>query len=236
MSSPQLSVVMPVYNEAAGIARVVGEWTAELDRLQIDYELRLYDDGSRDESGRVLEAMAAANGRLIVQSHTNRGHGPTVMRGYAEARGEWVVQVDSDGEVPAAAFEALWAQRDGFDLLVGKRVGRRQSLGRWILTHGSRTIVAMTSRSAVHDVNSPFRLMRASWLRERVLPFVPSGTAVPNVAVSGIASRGGARVYETAVAHVPRQAGRSSINLRRALHLGWRGLVETLAIMRSFPR
>ncbi len=46
-ASPALSVVMPVYNEAAAIGEALGEWTDELDRLGIDYEIRVYDDGSQ---------------------------------------------------------------------------------------------------------------------------------------------------------------------------------------------
>lgn len=225
---------MPVYNEEAAIGRVVQEWTGELDRLGIDYELCLYDDGSRDGTAVALRSMAGP--RVVVRSHSNRGHGPTILRGYGEARGQWVFQTDSDGELPAAGFEPLWLQRERYDLLVGRRIGRRQSFGRLLLTVGSRTIIAWAFGRGVHDVNSPYRLMRGSWLRDRVLPFIPPRTAVPNIAVCGIASRSGARILETDVPYLPRPLGGSSIHLIRAAQLAWRGLFETLRILRAVRR
>jgi len=234
MSSPQLSIVMPVYNEEVAITRVVQEWTEELDRLGIDYEFCLYDDGSRDGTAVALQSLATA--RVVVRSHSNRGHGPTILRGYDEARGEWVFQTDSDGELPASGFETLWRRRDLYDLVVGRRMGRRQSLGRLLLTIGSRTVIALAFGRGVVDVNSPYRLMRGSWLRDQVLPFIPPRTAVPNIAVCGIASRSAARVLEAGVPYLPRAMGRSSIDLRRAAQLAWRGLFETLRIMRAVRR
>lgn len=231
MSTPELSVVMPVYNEEASIESVVREWTVELSRLGIDYELRLYDDGSRDGTAAILQKLAGE--RIVAQTHANRGHGPTIMRGYAEARGTWVFQTDSDGEMPASSFEALWKARDAYDLLVGSRGGRRSPFARKILTFGSRAVVALAFGRGVRDVNAPFRLMRGSWLRERVLPYIPADTAVPNIAVCGIAARTRARFVETSVPYVDRRTGTSSINLRRAARLGWRGVVETLRIMRA---
>lgn len=236
MPIPELSVVMPVYNEEGSIEAVAAEWVGELTRLGIDYELRLYDDGSRDGTGAILTKLAAANDRIVAQTHANRGHGPTIMRGYAEARGTWVFQTDSDGEMPASGFDELWRRRDAYDLLVGSRGGRRIAFTRFLLTFGSRAIVALAFGRGVRDVNAPFRLMRGAWLRERVLPYVPENTAVPNIAICGIAARSQARVFETSVPYVTRRTGRSSINLGRAVRLATRGVSETLRIMKAVPR
>lgn len=233
MSIPQLSVVMPVYNEEASIHRVVREWSEELQRLGIQYEILLYDDGSRDGTASALQSLAGADARILARTHPNRGHGPTILRGYGEARGEWVFQTDSDGEMPATAFGDLWRERERYDLLVGRRAGRKLAGGRLLLTYGSRAIIALAFGRGVRDVNAPYRLMRGTWLRERVLPLVPASSAVPNIAVSGIATRTGARVRESDVPYTPRSSGRSSINLRRAARLAWRGTVETFRIMRA---
>jgi dolichol-phosphate mannosyltransferase len=227
----ELSVVMPVYNEEAAIEGVIREWSDELHRLGIQFELLLYDDGSRDGTRAILERIGTRNPRVIAHTHANRGHGPTILRGYSEARGVWVFQTDSDGEMPASGFEALWRRRESFDLLVGSRGGRKLSFGRFLLTFGSRAVVGIAFGRGVRDVNSPYRLMRGSWFHDEILPFIPLSTAVPNIAICGLASRRRARVLEVPVPYTPRRLGSSSINVPRAARLAWRGVVETLRIM-----
>src|SRR5688500_9439380 len=115
---------MPVYNEAAIIGTVVRLWSAELERLAIDYELAVYDDGSTDGTGEALAALLPAHSRLKTETHANAGHGPTILRGYRQACGEWVFQVDSDHEVWPSDFEQLWRNRHACDFIVGYRGDR----------------------------------------------------------------------------------------------------------------
>src|SRR5262249_56495225 len=90
----------------------------------------VYDDGSTDDTRSILDGLGARLPRLAVRTQPNRGHGAAVLRGYREARGEWVFQTDSDGEVAPASFGALWRERHVHDLLLGVRRGRRGGLGR----------------------------------------------------------------------------------------------------------
>ena len=135
-----LSVVIPVFNEAGAVRRVVSTWDDELGRLAIPYEIRVYDDGSRDQTGALLAELARERPHVVALGHANRGHGPTILRGYHEAGGTWVFQVDGDDEMPAAAFPDLWARRDQADLVLGYRVGRSQSLARRIVSGVSRGV------------------------------------------------------------------------------------------------
>jgi glycosyltransferase involved in cell wall biosynthesis len=228
---PALSIVMPVYNEADALERVVAEWVAMLDAASIDYELRIYDDGSRDGTGEVLRRLAGNNPRIVAATHENRGHGPTLMRGYAEARGEWVFQTDSDGEIEVISFASLWAERDRFDFLVGERVGRLSPAHRKVLTAGSRAVVALFFGRAVADVNSPYRLMRGAWLRG-VLPLIPADAAVPNIILTGLAAKSGARIFATPVTHVARRSGKTSLNFRRIARLAVRAVIDTASVAR----
>jgi dolichol-phosphate mannosyltransferase len=234
MTSPELSIVMPVYNEAGALESVVAEWVAMLEQESIDYELRIYDDGSRDGTDQLLQRLAAANPRIVAATHTNRGHGPTLMGGYAEARGEWVFQTDSDGEMAAASFPDLWRVRDRYDFLIGERTGRHSPMHRKVLTGGSRAVVALFFGRAVTDVNSPYRLMRGAWLH-RVLPRIPAGAAVPNIILTGLAPKTGARIFATPVMHLARRAGATSLNLRRLARLATRAVIDAakVALRRS---
>jgi glycosyltransferase involved in cell wall biosynthesis len=231
---PELSVVIPAYNEAGNIAEVIGEWTTVLDRLGIDYLLTVYDDGSRDGTEQVVRGLAADQRRLRIERHSNMGHGPTILRGYREARGEWVLQIDSDREIRAAAFEQLWRHREEYDLLMGRRTDRASPIARRVVTWMARTTIRCLFGAPIQDVNTPYRLVRRDAL-ERMVTRIPDAAFAPNVIMSGLAARDGLRVVEYPVQHHPRAAGVTSLSAGRALRMGWRCFREAVAV-RFGPR
>jgi glycosyltransferase involved in cell wall biosynthesis len=233
---PALTVVMPVYNEEAAIGDVVRAWAAELDRLSIDYELRVYDDGSRDSTTPVLEELSNELPRLLVTRHSNRGHGPTILRGYREARGEWVFQTDSDGEMEPDSFGRLWAERERHDFLFGIRAGRVWTAPRWVMTRVSRLAVRALFGKGVADVNTPYRLMRRERLAQ-LLVGLPDDLFAPNVILSGLAVRRGLRIWETPVPHQGRRHGGGSlVTFRKLIKPASRSLRQTLAAARGRSR
>lgn len=213
-TEPELTVVMPVYNEEGAIATVVADWTAALTDLGIDFRLAVYDDGSRDGTERALRDLAARDPRVRVTQHANRGHGPTILRGYREAESPWILQVDSDGEMAAAHFAALWREREAHDFLVGARQDRVSVPLRRLVSAGSRVSVRLLLGRGVRDVNSPYRLMRRDRLRP-LLDLLPEAPFAPNVLLSGLAARAGLRIYECPIPHEGRRVGTGSLNLSR---------------------
>jgi dolichol-phosphate mannosyltransferase len=230
---PALTVVMPVYNEEAAVGGVVRAWAVELDRLGIDYELRVYDDGSRDRTGEALVKLSEEIPRLLVTRHSNRGHGPTILRGYREARGEWVFQTDSDGEMEPDSFGRLWAERDRYDFLFGIRAGRVWTAPRWVMTRVSRLAVRALFGKGVADVNTPYRLMRRARLAELVSG-LPDDLFAPNVILSGLAVRAGLRIWQTPVPHQGRRHGGGSlVSFRKLIKPASRSLKQTIAAARG---
>lgn len=225
---PELTVVMPVYNEQELVTQAVEEWLRALDALGVDYRVCVYDDGSKDRTRALLEALASREARLSVSSHTNRGHGPTILRGYRESRSPWVFQVDSDGEMRAEAFGGLWSRREDFDFLLGSRRDRIETPARRLVTLVSRGAVRVLFGSGIRDVNTPYRLMRRSRL-EPLLEGLPDDTFAPNVLLSGMAVRAGLRIYETGVPHEGRRAGSGSLTNWRLWRAAARSLVQTVA-------
>lgn len=233
---PALSVVMPVYNEAPVVETVVTDWVAELSRLGIDFELRVYDDGSCDGSDELLRRLASRDRRIVFTRHPNRGHGPTLLRGYQEARGEWVFQVDSDGEVDAAGFETLWRERDEYDLLVGYRVGgASRGWARSIVSTWARGAVLLLFGGTLRDVNCPFRLLRGDFLRE-LLPWLPADTFAPNVALGGLALAARAAIYQHPVRYLGRRSPTPPWTLPRLCRAAWTSLLQTLTLARRCRR
>ena len=200
LARPELSIVMHVYNEGSAIADVVTAWIQELERLGIDYEFRAYDDGSVDETGHILERLAGARHGMVVTRKVGSGHGPTIVRGYREAFGEWIFQIDGDDGMAPEHFGALWKQRDNYDLLIGRRQYRDSPIARRLFTAGSRLTVWALFGRAVTDVNAPCRLIRRSALAT-MLSMIPDDTVAPNVVISGLAARNGLRVREVMVPH-----------------------------------
>lgn len=225
----QLSVVMPVYNEADAIPSVLETWTAVLDQLDIDYEFLIYDDGSQDESLGVLTEQARHLPRLKVLSHANCGHGPTILRGYREARGQWVFQTDSDDEMPAEHFSTLWKQRNQYDFLIGYRAHRVSPPARKIITKVSRLTVRLLFGRGVRDVNSPYRLMRKTFLMKTISQ-IPADTFAPNVILSGLAIRYRLRIFECPVPYRMRRTGQISIVKWKLWKAGLTAFWQTLRI------
>lgn len=232
---PELSVVMPVHNEEAVIADVVASWAAELDALGMEYELRLYDDGSTDGTGAMLRDLAAHVPQLVVTTQPNRGHGPTILRGYREARGEWVFQTDGDGELGPGDFKDLWARRRDHDFLVGCRRGRRPAVARRIVTWVSRVAVRLLFGRGIRDVNSPYRLLRRQWLQQ-ALPRLRGEPFAPNVILSGFAVAQRLRIHERPVRYLGRRAGRTSLVHWRLWRAAFHAFAETVRAARDASR
>ncbi|HUB60919.1 MAG TPA: glycosyltransferase family 2 protein, partial [Puia sp.] len=146
------------------------------------YHMIFIDDGSTDNSLRLLSQVDDPSIRVITQ--VNAGHGPAILRGYRLAlEAEWVFQIDSDHQLDPAAFQHLWSNRDQYDLLLAERVNKDASSGRRLISGISRGIVHALYGSAVKDVNSPYRLMRAACLGQ-ALQKIPAGSFAPNVLIT----------------------------------------------------
>lgn len=234
-TSPALSVIMPVYNEVAAIGEALEEWADELGHLGIDYEIRVYDDGSKDATPDVLSNLAKENPRLVVERHENRGHGPTILRGYREATAPWVFQTDSDGEMDVHGFAGLWEHREDYDFLFGTRDGRESSPVRWLVTRVSRLSVWLLFARGVSDVNTPYRLMRSDALRP-LLAGLPDDLFAPNVILSGLAAKAGLRIYEIPVAFLGRRHGGGSLVSFNILRPAARSLAQTIGVVLSGKR
>lgn len=220
---PQLTVVMPVYNESVIIGVVIKDWTSTLDALGIPYVFRLYNDGSKDNTRDVLDGLKGGFPHLEVIHKPNGGHGPTILQGYREARTEWVFQADSDDEMKASHFAGLWQKRDQYDFLLGSRQARGGPLPRRIITFVAKTIVHVLYGTGIKDMNSPYRLMRRAALAD-VFEALPRDTFAPNVIISGVVNGRRLRSHEVPIPYAFRQTGEVSINKMKLLKAAIRSM------------
>ena len=229
--SERLCVVMPVYNEQEAIEPVLEKWAKALDALQIDYTIRPYNDGSKDNTLVVMKSAAAHLPRVEVRDKPNGGHGNTILTGYREAivdGFDWIFQVDSDDEMGPEKFGELWGRRNEYDFLVGIRDGRVQVLPRKIISFVSRICVRIFYGKSVWDVNTPYRLMRASVFKD-FYAAIPLTTFAPNVILSGLAASSRLRCFEIRVPQHDRTTGEVSIKRWKLLKAAVRSFCQTIS-------
>lgn len=228
----RLCVVMPVYNEEEAVGHVLEKWHAALINLGINFVIRPYNDGSKDSSLAVMQTVAQQLGpRIQVRDKPNGGHGNTILTGYREASADgfdWIFQIDSDDEMGPEQFGELWSRRNDYDFLVGMRDGRKQVLPRKIISWFSRLCVSVFYGHGIWDVNTPYRLMRASAFAA-FFTRIPPKTFAPNVILSGLAARNKLRFFEMRVPQHDRTTGEVSIKKWKLLKAAIKSFWQTIS-------
>ena len=196
-----LAVIMPAYNQETTIERVIDEWVEALSGLGIPFRLHVYNDGSTDETRALLDQLANTHDALRIHHQANAGHGPTILQGYREnTHATWIFQVDSDDEVSAAHFETFWRHRHAYDFIIANRIGRQASVSRKLLSWIARSLVHILYGGAVHDVNAPYRLLRAEAFKP-CFAAIPARYFAPNLAITGYAALHDLKTLERDVPH-----------------------------------
>jgi glycosyltransferase involved in cell wall biosynthesis len=228
MQNIDLAVAIPVYNEAAIVARVLDEWLDEIGRTTIEYRVFIVDDGSTDETLRILrDAEQKIGDRLSVVTKTNSGHGRTCRVAYQcalESGARWILQIDSDGQCDPAFFPEFWRRRTDADCVFGVRVQREDGAIRHLISTGCRLLVALATGRDLKDANVPYRLIRRDALA-RAVTKIPADFDLQNIALTLVLKRDTSLKW----AYVPirfraRETGSNSMNLRKISGLGFRML------------
>ncbi len=157
--SVDVTIVLPVYNEAGHIADEVKRIRASMDASSYSYEILIIDDGSTDDSGAEL---AKLDGIHLVTFAQNRGSGAARRAGTVLAKGEIVVWTDTDMSYPNHQIPELVDQLRGWDMVVGARRSEHGSLKllrvptKWFI----RRLASFLTETKIPDLNSGFRAFR----------------------------------------------------------------------------
>jgi len=202
-----LSIVLPVYNEAGSLPGLIAELTAVLRRMDRSYEIIAVDDGSSDDSVAVLRRLQEDEPHLrIVQFRRNFGQTAAFAAGFDYARGETIVTMDADGQQdPADVPRLLEVMEQGdYDLVNGWRQSRKEPLlTRRLPSMLANWLIANTSAIRLHDRGCSLKALRRDLAKQMHLygelhRFIPE-----------IASLIGVRIAEVPVTDRPRKAGKS---------------------------
>jgi undecaprenyl-phosphate 4-deoxy-4-formamido-L-arabinose transferase len=214
----KLSVVIPVYNEEAGLASLFDRLYPALDALRLPYEVIFVNDGSRDRSAALLREQFARRRDVtrVVLLNGNFGQHMAILAGFELSRGERVITLDADLQNPPEEIARLLAKMDeGFDYVGGVREERHDSTFRRI---GSRAMNALRSRITHIHMTDQGCMLRA-YSRDIIEAINACGevsTFIPALAYTF--SRNPAEVE---VAHEARSAGTSKYSLYSLIRLNF---------------
>lgn len=183
-ATPELVLIIPVYNEHEAIPGVLAEWRAELARHTDSFQILVIDDGSRDSTPEVLAKIAWPE--LSVHRHANRGHGQSCLAGYllaAERNATYVFQIDSDGQCDPAGFGQVWARRGQAAAIYGRRTSRADGWARVLISRVLRLTLRLAFKTKLNDTNVPFRLYRAAEAAETARR-IPGTFDLANIAMA----------------------------------------------------
>jgi len=156
----RLSVVVPARNESLNIADLLDELNEELSALALPFhEIVVVDDGSTDHTAQLATERDA---RVVRHAH-GLGNGAAVKRGIREAKGDWILLLDGDGQHPPRELPAMIAmiEQEHHDMVVASRGGRGGSLHRNLANQVYNRFASYVADRKIPDLTSGFRLMRA---------------------------------------------------------------------------
>ena len=230
--------VMPAYNEAANIEETVRQWYPIVETSGKDCRLVIANDGSKDDTFKILQNLQKTYPQLIPLDKPNSGHGATVLYLYRyaiESGADFVFQTDSDGQTDPTEFLQMFENREKYDFQIGHRIGRQDGSSRVFVTRVLRVIVWLMFREWVVDANTPFRLMRSDKLKP-IMDVIPHDYFLCNVAISAIAVKWKYQIKWYPISFKPRQGGVNSINFRRIIKIGWKAIGDFWKINKCLKR
>jgi glycosyltransferase involved in cell wall biosynthesis len=218
-----LSVVVPLFNEAESLAELSAALRQVLEELKLKYELIFVDDGSTDNSFRILQEMHELHRQIkVIRFRRNFGKSAALSAGFQAAEGEVVVTMDADlQDDPEEIPHLLEKVREGHDLVSGWKKKRFDPLSKTIPSRVFNSVTSLLTGIKLHDFNCGLKAYRKELAKELSIygelhRFIPV-----------LAHWAGFRVGEIVVQHHPRKYGKTKFGPGRF----WKGLLDLLTVL-----
>jgi glycosyltransferase involved in cell wall biosynthesis len=205
-----VSIVLPAYNEDPNIEQVVASIRTAVEKVTANLEILVVNDGSKDRTGEVAEAMARKDPRIRAIHHpANRGYGAALRTGFAAASKGFCFHTDTDGQFDLSEFCRLVPLVPGADVVVGFRADRRDPIHRRVNARLYHLLLGALFGLHVRDVDCAFKLWRCRLLKDLALEsdsiFISAEALIK-------AARRRSVIREVAVSHYPRAHGKQTGN------------------------
>jgi glycosyltransferase involved in cell wall biosynthesis len=212
-----LSVFFPAYNDAPMLPELLRKTFAVLQERVADYEVIVVNDGSHDDTGKVLEQLASQYRPFlrVVTHPENRGYGGALRSGFAAAQKEFVFYTDGDGQYdPGELPRLLDLMGPATGLVNGYKLERHDPAHRIWIGHVYNFCARLLFRIRIRDIDCDYRLIRRVLL-DKIQLTSTSGTIC--VELVRKLELSGCEVREVGVHHYPRLHGKSQFFRMRSL-------------------
>ena len=219
---PDLSVIIPAYNESEALPGLIEEIHAACGPLGLDYEIVVVDDGSSDDTTALISRLAEDDDRLgCVGLRRNFGKSAALAVGFDSTDSTLVVTIDGDGQDDPADIPTLLGELDeGFDLVSGWKRDRQDPWTRRLASKIFNGFTSLLTGVHMHDMNCGFKAYRGECARS-IEVYGEMHRYMPV-----LADQQGWRVTEVPVNHRARRFGKSRFGLERYL----RGALDLVTV------
>jgi glycosyltransferase involved in cell wall biosynthesis len=209
---PQLSVVVPLYNEEECVMPLYASLVEACDRLNVLYELIFVDDGSQDQTFPRLRRLHASDLRVkVIRFRRNFGQTAAMEAGFRYAKGKVIISMDGDLQNdPKDIPKFLQKIDEGYDIVCGWRKSRRDRLiSRKIPSMVANRLISLLTGVNIHDNGCSLKAYRSSVIKK-----IPLYSEMHRF-IPAMATLTGAKIIEMTTTHHPRRFGRSKYGLSR---------------------
>jgi len=208
LTRDSLSVILPAHNEEAVIAQTVQTVVDTLAAWVEDFEVIVVNDGSKDATRALVEAIAADDPRVQLVNHAiNQGYGAALVSGFESVTKDLAFFMDSDGQFDIRDLERFFPFIGEYDAVLGYRIDRQDTWMRKLNAWGWKLLVSTVFGLRVRDVDCAFKLYRADFFREHHLE---TRGAMINAEILYKFTRAGYTYTQLGVRHLPRRGGRAT--------------------------
>ena len=205
MSKLTFCIIIPVYNEEEIILNVISKALRFIKNT--NSKILIINDGSKDNTRKKLDKIK--NKKIIVFHKKNEGHGKTIALGYKKAinmKAEYILQIDSDDQIPFDEFKKLIKFMNKYDFVVGNRLNRDDPFTRILISGFMKSIIFSLYGKYILDPNCPVRIMKTSFLKEIIKKV--SYSTIPNILIAICAKKKNS--YKSInIKHIERYTGSS---------------------------
>ena len=225
--SKSISCVIPLYNDERTVRPTVNSLVNVLEKLNVDYEIILVDDGSPDNAGEIAEMLAGSNKKVKVIHHKNNlGYGRALRDGFNIATKKFIFFTDGDGQYDMEDLYKAWPKLDKYRAVIGYPERRADGLRRIFVSKVYNAVCRIYLGSSVRSINCSFKIIAREFFQDNKL--YSKGGFIDAEIVSKLL-KSGYEITQVPVSHCKRTYGRSNF-----LKVNY--ILDILSEMRKFGK